>query len=102
MYDDGTILAVEVAANWDASIDASRANLGDDAIVTVDGLGGDGQAVGGDIGQLLVLEDAYFVGVMLSTGATPRTTPNGHPRIVLGSQLEPHRATATRSPRAGR
>ena len=65
---------MEVAANWDASIDASRANLGDDAIVTVDGLGGDGQAVGGDIGQLLVLEDAYFVGVMLSTGGQSAAT----------------------------
>jgi hypothetical protein len=75
-YPDGTILAVEVAGNWEGSLDVIRENLGDDALVPVAGLGEEAfwQPVGGDVGQLLAREGDVFVGVTLATGGQDAAT----------------------------
>jgi hypothetical protein len=75
-YPDGTILAVEVAANWEGSLDGIRENLGDNALVPVAGLGEEAfwQPVGGDVGQLLAREGNVFIGVTLATAGQDAAT----------------------------
>lgn len=69
LYDTGLILAVEVAENWEASIDFLR-DSGTGSVTEVSGIGESAiwQDVGGGIGQLLALGPDYFVGVTVVTG----------------------------------
>jgi hypothetical protein len=62
LFGSGVILAVEVAANWDGSLQLIRDQIGPDAIEEVPGVAAEAwwQAQGA---QFLALGEEYFVGV---------------------------------------
>jgi hypothetical protein len=69
IHGSGLILAVEVAANWEASIELVRAS-GLGSVEEVSGIGEAAvwQDLGGGAGQLLALGSDHFVGVNVVSG----------------------------------
>jgi len=61
-FEGGTILSVEVAANWDASLELIREQFGADALEAVPGVGEAAYWQANGV-QFLALGDVYFVGV---------------------------------------
>lgn len=71
-YETGTILSVEDAANYEASVAVIRENGAGSTIEDVTGIGEAAiwQDFGGAVGQLVVLDGDYFVGVSIPAGGT--------------------------------
>lgn len=69
-FDSGLILAVEVAGNYDASVEAIRANSGGATISELPGVGQAAiwQEFGNGMGQLVAQGDTYMVGVTVTQG----------------------------------
>jgi len=67
-YDSGLILAVEVAANYQTTVDLIGQSGG--SVQEVPGIGQAAvwQEIGGGAGQFVALGDEYFIGVTLSSG----------------------------------
>ncbi len=69
VYETGLYLSVEIAANYEPSVQAIR----DSGAGTVQDVTGVGEAaiwqeIGGGVGQLVALGDDYMIGVALGTG----------------------------------
>jgi hypothetical protein len=69
-YTSGLILAVEVAGNYDASVEAIRQNSGGATITELPGVGKAAiwQDFGNGTGQLVAQGDSYMVGVTVPQG----------------------------------
>jgi hypothetical protein len=69
-YDSGLILAVEVAGNYDASVEGIRQHSGGATITELPGVGTAAiwQDFGNGTGQLVARGDTYMVGVTVSQG----------------------------------
>jgi hypothetical protein len=69
-YDSGLILAVEVAGNYDASVQGIRDNSGGATITELPGVGNAAiwQDNGSGMGQLVAQGDTYMVGVTVPQG----------------------------------
>jgi hypothetical protein len=69
-FDSGLILAVEVAGNYDASVEAIRQNSGGATISELPGVGTAAiwQDFGNGTGQLVAQGDTYMVGVTVPQG----------------------------------
>jgi hypothetical protein len=69
-YDSGLILAVEVAGNYDASVEGIRQNSGGATITELPGVGTAAiwQETGNGMGQLVAQGDTYMVGVTVPQG----------------------------------
>jgi hypothetical protein len=69
-YESGLILAVEVAEDWEMSLDLLRDSTGADSVEEIPDVGNAAvwQTAGGDVGQFLALDDDVFVGVTLVSG----------------------------------
>jgi hypothetical protein len=69
-FDSGLILAVEVAGNYDASVQGIRDNSGGATISELPGVGNAAiwQEFGNGMGQLVAQGDTYMVGVTVPSG----------------------------------